>query len=146
MSVPGIAPGLAPGLDTDSDHTQRRSEQQGIGVASSSRPRVQRITRYRPPPIEEEENEGIAPIPDPFLLSPETSEESSEEGSDGTSDDGESISRDKHGFVNRLPPCFPKGSKSLAEDRLSPPPQKGYLAIGSKNQISVGPSRPPLVN
>ncbi|KAJ6186223.1 hypothetical protein N7519_007524 [Penicillium mononematosum] len=120
MSVPGIAPGL----DTDSDHIQRRSEQQGIGVASSSRPCVQRATRYSPPPIEEED-EGIAPIPDPFLLSSETSEESSEEGSDGTSDDGESISRDKHGFVNRLPPGFPKGKRPI---RIKYTGVQGFLA------------------
>ncbi|KAJ5213564.1 hypothetical protein N7449_000733 [Penicillium cf. viridicatum] len=50
------ASGMAPMRDTGGDHTQRRPEQQGVGMASSSR-------------LEEEED---APCPRPFLLEPET--------------------------------------------------------------------------
>lgn len=51
------------------------SEQQGIGVASSSCPRLRRAGHYRSPPSAEK-YQGIAPTPGPFMLLPETSMES----------------------------------------------------------------------
>ncbi|OQD60742.1 hypothetical protein PENPOL_c021G01153 [Penicillium polonicum] len=47
----------------------------GIGVASSSCPRLRRAGHYRSPPSAEK-YQGIAPTPGPFMLLPETSMES----------------------------------------------------------------------